>query len=362
VATLAEIRRSIGARTGQPFFRRAGAGYMTATGGTTLTLIDTNFLLQADDYWNGQSVYVCTQQMSRVINDFVQTTKTISWLEPITAVAAGNTYEIWSQFTPIEVHNAINQALRDAWPFFFDQVTTTLAVQEGMVNYALSSLTTTPKWLAQVWLEVPYASYVSTADASPGAQDYLKDADQTFTSDDVGKEIRIYDGTSAGDVRTVSALVSSSILQVSEDFTTTLDATSKYRLVDVTTEQPKWVFLPYWRTDKKNTPTYLRLTAPLAGSEGLLLRLVYEAEYEALSAETDDTSCPQEYVELAAIARLYLTKATSAPPSEAKTWPVLQRSFAEAAQMFALKNQFKHLEGTMQRSVGLRSLPSDYPF
>lgn len=361
--TLQNLRRSIGRRSQQRFFADWGT-YGEATGGTTTTLVDSNKLgAYADNALKGSYVYFPATQVTRRITASDQSSTNITWVGAVTTVVSGDDYEIWHSFTPTAVHDAINQALRDAWPFLFDYVEDFLVLQNSIgTGYSLTSLTRTPRYLASVYMETLAPSYAGQV-TTVVAQNRLKDTNNTFTSDDVGKQIRIYDGTSQGDIRTISSLVDSNTVEVSVNFTSTLATDSKYRMVDVNAETHGYKFITEWSVDKFSNPTKLRIGGHPFGYEGYTLRLLYESEYTALSAEADTTTVPQEYVELNALAHLYAIKLSSAPVSELKNWSTLYELMSNAAAQFAAKNRFQHLSSTWadDQHVGSR-ISQEYPF
>lgn len=362
--SLLALRRSLGTRTQQPFFRLFGETARDATGGTTTTLIDTAGLTQPDDFWNGQTVFLPTTIQSRYIADFAQSTKTLTFLEALSgAVISGDDYEIWSSFTPMEIRSAINAALRDAWPFFFATAEARLVIQNGVgTSYSLSSLSPAPRMINKVYLEDGAASHTGN-NTSTVAQNRLIDSNHTFTSADVGKEIRIYEGTSQGDIRTISSIINANTVQVSSNFTSILTTTSKYRLVNTADSVHNYSFLTQWSTPSLNNPTTLRLGGHPYGFEGYVLRLLYEAEYPSLSLDADTTDAPQEYVELAALARLYSIKLTGAPSSEIRNWGAAYQSVTEQLQAYTAKNRYSHLPTTFlepERAIG--RVAQEYPF
>lgn len=365
MASRGTLRQSIGQRLGLPFFERFGGTSLTATGGTTTTLIDTVNLLQPDNFWRNSHLWHATDSFSRVISASSQSAKTLTWIEPVPgAVISGDVYEVWSRWSALDVNNAINRALRDAWPYFFTVNDGYLVIQDDIsVNYDLTGLSPTVKRLAAVFLEYIGTDIAGQSVATPGAQDYLKDTNQTFTSEHVGWQVRIYKGTSAGDYRTVSALVDANTLQVSANFTSTLDATSYYRLVDVNAASSGYIPFTNWRINKIDTPTILRLSAHPQALEGYLLRLVYEAEFPDLTTETATTTCPQEYVELAAIARLLADRMAQAPYADIQAMSAMQAMYVKSLERYVETHKWQHMPGQIINDQRVTHLfPSDWPF
>jgi hypothetical protein len=300
----------------------------------------------------------------RVISASDQATKTLTFLEPTAAISASDAYEIWSQFSPHMVHDSINDTLRAAWPFFFTVNEGRIVLQEKVgIDYPLTSLSPVPKWMARVQMEGGgHASDAGYNNAAPGAQDRLKDTTKTFTAEHVGQEIRIFGGTSKGDIRTVSALIDANTLQVSANFTTLLDTTSRYRIVDIQDVTQVLQDILYWSVDKYSDPTVVRLGTHPSGWLGHIIRIAYEAEYTDLTTEASATTAPTEWLTLGTMARLFLMKLASAPSSERNTWAALQRSYSEAADQLAQTTRFQHLTTQLIDDQGEHGLPADYPF
>lgn len=361
--SLATLRRAIGRNLRQPFFTRFAAGYGTATSGSTTTLIDTTKLLQADNFWRGQYVFFPTTGEVREISASTQSTKTLTWLEPLAAGITTDQYEIWSQFTALEVNDAINRALRSAWPYLFSVQEKFLVIQlDTNTEYSLTSLSPSPRWLSQVQVERNVNSLTGT-NTTTVAQNRLKDTNQTFTSEHVGWQVRIYDGTSKGDYRTVSSVVDSNTLEVSANFTTILTTTSKYRLADVGHEARNFMFETSWSVDAFTNPTKIRLGSHPYSYEGFLLRLLYEAEFDTLATEAATTTCPREFVELMAAAKIYHTRLSSAPASEIKNWGMMYETTMALATRYAMENKMQHLATTMTDDQdSLNGYDAEYPF
>jgi len=364
MSTRTLLRRAIARRTRQPFFRRMNATEGTATGGGTTTLDDSTLLLQPNNFWNNSLVYLPATDVVREISAYTLANNRLTWIELTAAVGAGDKYESWSTFSPIEVHDAINQGLRDAWPNLFTVDVQDLVVREHVgVTHDLSGLSPLPKRVAQVWLESLGPSSVTGVSTGVGlAQNRLEDTERTFTAADVGKEIRIYGGTSVGDRRTISAFVDANTVDVSANFSSTLDATSKYRMVDVVHAYSYFSSILNWDVDQYDHPANLYVSTQLSTYEGWLLRLVCESEYEVLAKEDSVTECPDEYVELAALSRLYLTALHGRPESELDEWIALQRTYSEAAETYAKRHRMQHMHGQITDVSVARGRPSYYPF
>jgi hypothetical protein len=111
----------------------------SATGGTTTTLIDTVQRKEADDNFNGMTLFVLdgdNADLTRRITDFVQSTATLTVGAFSNAMAAGDRYLI-SQAVREDLVQAINAALTDIGDV--TQVDTSLTVVADQTEYSLPS-------------------------------------------------------------------------------------------------------------------------------------------------------------------------------------------------------------------------------
>ena len=362
MSTRAQLRRAIGVITGQPFFRRYGAAPRTATGGTTTTIVDNLTLWQELNYWVGAFAYLPTTDEVRPITAYTPVTWTVTWLELATAVVAGTLYEIWTQYTPHEVHQAINEALRKAWPFFFTVNELPIVIRSSFgVDYALAAASPAVRKGLQLWMEHSVSS-VTGISAGGVAINQLRDTNAAFVAADIGMSIRIYGGTSAGDIRTVTAIVNPTTIQVGVNFTVILTTTSLYRMVDLTAVTSNYQPVRTWDLDKLENPTLLRLTSHPAGYEGCLLRFAYEAEMETLAAEATNTVCPDGFVIPAALSWLMMVKMGSTPAEYLESWAAQQRAFSADAADYARTHAFQHLPTFIQDESAFGGHGSDWPF
>lgn len=361
-------RLELGIRTGQPFFRKWGKSAGTGSAsGTTTTLIDTARLLEEDDYWNGSFIYFPSTNELREISDFDQGTSTVTWLGAL-ASATGNTtgYEIWSTFTPIEVHAALDNALQEAWPFFFDVSSNEeMCVEdEHGLLYTLPT-TDTIKRLLQVYL-MYYESDYSGAVTTKGTTTQVIDSSAAFTSaDEVGRWVCVYrDGDTAnGDVRQIDSVTDANTLVVSSAFTEALPVGTDYIIVNKESTSNDQVLLQNWIVDVADNPTKLWLSDHPSGCEGYLFRLVYEKEYSSLSAEASTTNAPLEYLYHKSMAYLYALKLASAPAVEQPVWESLWKLEERKMEQYIKSRAFRHLPATVtDHNAHHFGLPSDYPF
>ena len=344
--TRAELRYLIGLTARQPFFERFASGFLTATGGTTTTLVDTANLKQDDDFWNGQFLYLPTRNISRIISDFTSTTSTLVFREPVQTITSGTRYEIWAHFSPADVHNAINLTLHDAWPFFYDDQTDFFVIVPESGRVLTLPFSAVPRFVYEIAVENPADSVTGQVTQQSGNSTYLIDSSRTFTTEDIGKEIRIFAGEGAGDRRIIAAIINTTTVQVNSAWTNTPNTSSKYLMTNA--KNATYERLHNWEARPLNAVTTIFLKHSMEQWAGRLLRVSYESEFTSLQSDTDITNCPQEFVIMGALARLYLSRLGSAPYSEDVTWVNMQRVYAEAANTYAMKYRYVHHNGVLE--------------
>ncbi len=182
--------------------RNLGGVYLesTATGGTTTTMVDTTGLQgqYADDYLNDCWVSIITdaggahaapEGQSRRVSDFVGSTGTITVATAFSASPAnGDTYRVWSVAPKAELLDAVAEALRAAWPAFYQRVVdTTLTIEDDTYEYTLPAAI---EYLQEVELQgnedseyyVPLNNW-RTRKESGGTRTLILDHRQSYTTD-----------------------------------------------------------------------------------------------------------------------------------------------------------------------------------
>ena len=286
-----------------PFFLRYKNGYLDADSGSTTTIID-NALTQKDKFWNNAWVYrVATQEASLILN-FTALDDTLNLETPVTAFASGDDYEIHSIWNAYEIHEAINQAIRDARRVFFETITDeTLIVQEDKMAYALSSLSRAPFVISHVWLEQPSSVARGTLVSATGTTFVVENAG-ILTGVNTSWKVSIYDGTGKGQIRSIVSVASATGTVAA--WTTTPDNTSKYALWDASEERYDWYPFDAIRLDStKEFPDTLYFSVRPVDFYGMRIRLEYAALPNELSAEADVTYVPASYLLPAAVAKLH---------------------------------------------------------
>ena len=314
--TRAEIRRTIAREMRMPFSRRQD--YLSADAASSVSeLIDTD-LTQESGYWENQYIYVPTTGDVRLIvtHDGGRTALIPEYnFSATTLDTNGNyVYEIHRTFSADDIHQAINDAIEDGFPSFFDVVVDeTMVLCEDTLEYALTSLSTTPWLMRKIWVEVIDNGSNGTAAAGAATSITLS---SSFSSTDMvtnptNYRISIYDGTSKGDVRTPSAYNNTTKIATVSAWTATPTTTSKYRVWDATSQSSDWKRLLAVKFDQKEWPTKMYLKRRYSGLNGGRLRLQYLAKPAQLTTEVGTTLIPERYIVSKAMSSLFETMANS---------------------------------------------------
>jgi hypothetical protein len=288
------LRRAIASELQMPFFRRFTAGESTTdTGSTSSKIVDAS-LTQRDGFWNGSWNYMPGTAEQSIIRSFDAGTKAYQLETPLAAAPAdtGDAYEIHTLWAASEIHAAINRAIQGASRIFPESVVdATLVMQEGVLEYSLTGLTKSVFQLNKVWIENPGTVLRGTASAGAAATITLESVP---TDIDTGWKISIYAGTGKGQVKSYVSNVGNVVTVAA--WTTQPDNTSKYALWDASDEIYDWVPLSHIYMDTLEFPDVLRLRGRWPQHFGMRMRLEYLGVPAELSAETDTTIVPKEYV------------------------------------------------------------------
>jgi hypothetical protein len=314
-ATLATLRQSLSREMRMPFFRR----WTSLTADTTSTvakLVDAT-LTQESGYWENQWVYVPSTGDVRQIVSWDKTSYTLQPEYDFTSMADTDItdgYEIHLAFNAIDLKGAINRAIDESFPAFFDvAVDETMCLQEDTREYTLAGLAVVPWLMRKVWVEVIDNGASGTATAGGATSITLESGYNCadMQTNPTRYRISIYDGTSKGDVRTPSAYNNTTKIATVTAWTATPTTTSKYRVWDASSQSSDWRRLLSVKLDQKEWPTKMYLTSRFSGFNGGRFRIQYLAQPAALTTEASTTIVPKEYIIEKAQSYLYGTMANS---------------------------------------------------
>lgn len=289
--TRATLRRKIARQLMYRFPQYVGDS-STFSGTPTTTAMADPVLVQGADFWNQSWVYDVANDESRIATDFGGGTLTTQAFS--TAPSAGATYEIHDYWNAGAIHQAINRAIEDGWPAFFDQVTDeTLILEEDKLAYTISSLSSAPWLVLQMWVEKNTSVLRGEVESSTSTT--LTDTGAGFTSVDSNWRVSIYAGTGSGDLRTGSSGTADTVT-VTSAWSSNPDTTSKYAAWDTSNQIVDWRRVYAVRFDQKEFPNIMYLTRRYPVLYGLRMRLIYLAKPAQLSADSDTTVVPEEFI------------------------------------------------------------------
>lgn len=304
--TLTDLRRAIARELEMPFFKRYKNGFLDADSGTTVELVDAA-LTQKDKFWNGAWLYRVASQEASLITNFTASDNKLVLEVPITSIVTGDDYEIHNLWNAYDIHEAINQAIRDSRRIFFETVTDeTLIVEADKLAYSLASLTKTPHMIQKVWLERPASVRRGTVVSATSTVTTLENAGVT-SGVNTNWKISIYDGTGTGQIRDILDANPGAVQHAA--WTTTPNSTSKYALWDASEQLYDWYPWDALRYDStKEFPDMLYFSRRPIDFLGLRIRLEYIAFPAELSGETNTTVVPISYIVPAAVSKLHSRK------------------------------------------------------
>lgn len=345
-STRAEIRRAVCRILGMKFFK-SFENYSTCSTASTVSRVVDTCLTQQDDEWKNMYFFIAGDSnaasnvgaVRRITSFDAAGDALLPEFDLLAAPTGATQYEIHNIFSTFEIHQAINQAIAEAFPAFFDIVSDeSLVIKEDTTDYSLSSLTYSPWIISSVWLEQPDESMMGTATA--GAVGYLTDTNANFTGVDTNWKISIYDGTGAGQLRSVSSLTGTTKINVSVAFTTAPDTTSKYRVWNPLEQSQKWHRVYAFHTDLGEHPSTLYLTKKYSNIYGARIRLVYATQPAELTSEASTTVVPEEYVISRAVEMLAASRVANSRTDRDK-WAVMEQMYRQRAETYRQRNSFR---------------------
>lgn len=352
-STRAELRRAICLELGMPFFRRYANYLNFGSGSTGVTVINTD-LAQADNTWKNMWFYVASVTPStstgatadsgnlgavRLITEFSADSDALTLEYDLTATPeTDSTFEIHNVWNAHEIHGAINRAIREAFPHFFNIVTDeTLVLEEYKLSYDISALTYRPWIIADVYVERPTSSMSGTASATSTTS--LTDSTADFSGVDTNYKLSIYSGTGSGQIKSVASVIGTTQINVTT-WTTTPDTTSKYKLWDASEEKLEWYRLTSLRFDSHEFPSTMYLTRLYPGAYGYRFRLKYATDELEMDDDDDTTAIPKEYIIYKAIEFLAASRVASSK-ADREEYAVMEQLYRSKAEDYKERHAFR---------------------
>ena len=350
-STRAALRRAICSELAMPFARRYPS-YLTCDSASSSSQIVDADLTQSDDYWKNMWLYICANVSTstgatlddnvgevRLIDGFLNKDNTLLLDRALPQAATEyDRYEIHDNWNAYEIHNAINRAIRDGAPDFFDVVEDeTLILKEDTIEYDISSLTNRPWVISSVYIERPYNAVSGSPTATAATS--LTDTGADFSDVAAGWLVSIYDGTGAGQLRTITSVTGTTQLNVAA-WTTIPATTSKYLLWNPSEQRSDWYRVTSARFDRLEYPSTLYLSKLYWGDYGARIRLTYATDCLEMDDDADTTAVPKEFVVYKAIEILAASRVSSAK-ADREHYAILEQDYGNRAETYRQKHAFR---------------------
>lgn len=264
------------------------------------------------------------------------------------------------RFTNDEYNDAINWAIREAWPWMVKQVvdTTTVVIVDDRLTYTLP---TDIRVLQDIRIENTSIVCSGTATGSQSGTT-LVDTSQSWTTDAYNTDyaVCLTDGTGQGQQRTITDTAATS-LTVATWTTPPADGVTEYIIKKLAEETSTWNRIFQYRIEDNAGVLTLRLHSQYESGMSVMLR--YVTSYSTLASDGATTDLDVNWILLAGEAYLYRMWMSNIPEhsSEQRRW-MLQYNEQE------MKNyKVEHatpIRGVQIRynTLGNRTVDSEYPF
>jgi hypothetical protein len=302
--TRKDLRRALGRQMGMRFYRYTSQEAITSQ---TDVVIVANFLVQRDDFWNRSWYYELANDETRMIIDSNKVSKNVTLEFTPTGMGTAALFEILDFYSPKMVHEAINEAMRNAWPEFFEtKEDFSLCVARDMMEYTFLT-TMKPFMVFQVWVERPSSvgryGVASTGTTTECTLDTTEDISHLTTD----YWITFYDGTGKGSARKIAT-----IDNATKKITWVLaigaapKADTLVAITNPTKKDEDWYPVHACDFDNKQWPDKMRFKAAydnqFAGSRIMIRYITVPAE---LDTDAATTAVPIDFVLSRARAALY---------------------------------------------------------
>jgi hypothetical protein len=295
------------------FYLRYPTGSLTFTAGndTNADANDTETwyctkLTQGEGFWNNSYIWTTSTDanrnaVERRISNFNADQDGLYLEYPCDTdeiPTTDDTFELFDIWPPTQIHEAINDSIRDSWMEFPEiLVDETLVIEEDKKAYDLSGLSRTPASVLQLYAERSQSrrqGVISTVTDSDNFGDTSMDlSDVTSTT----WRASIYSGTGKGQLFTISAVsTTTQIFTVETSATTNPDTTSKVVIWDSGDEELNWYRIHAARFDRPDYPNTMYIQGEPSASWGLRYRMVYVPQPIELDEDTDATAVPRYFI------------------------------------------------------------------
>ena len=298
-----------------PFFERFSGGIVLEDSTSAdSTIIRDSRLTMSRDYWNNAWVWNVNTGEHRRVVDFIENENgMVAEYDWVTTPDTTHTIEIFNKWSPIQIHDSINEAIREGFPAFFDVIIDeSIVLEEDKLEYDLvtsvggrGTLSNAYR-IKNIWIEQTGSGGQHEATAGVGfATSRLTDSGATFTaSGDTDWRVAIYAGTGAGQTSEVSSADSDGNITLATALNAAPDTTTKFRIWNQNKQVYTWRPLSAITFDAKDWPNTMYLHNRYASLYGLRFRIQYIAEPQELTSDTSSTVVPRKYIQHYALSKL----------------------------------------------------------
>ena len=280
------LRRQIATDLGMPFFERFSGGIVLEDSTSAdSTIIRDSRLTQSRDYWNSAWVWNVNTGEHRMNIDFLENENgMIPEFEWVTSPTTSHTIEIFNKWSPLQIHDAINEAIREGFPAFFDVVMDeSIVLEANKLEYDLVTsvggrgVLSNAYRIKNIWIEQPAKGSSHTASAGAGfATSRLTDSDATFTANgDTEWRVSTFDGVQSGQTVEVASADSDGNITLGTSLNGTPDSTTKFRVWNQVDQIYTWQLLSAIEFDAKDWPNTMYLKNRYSGLYGMLFRIQF---------------------------------------------------------------------------------------
>ena len=321
-----------------PFFKRFPLGLQAdADSDLDSSFLQDDRLVQARQYWKNMWLYNVSNDEYRRVSDFRhEQNRLVPEFDFTTTPSTTDIFEILSIFTPDEIHDAIDDAIREGFPTFFDVVTDeSMIYEQDKISYDLVNVVggrgvlTNPLRIKKLWIEQATTGTIHLA--TSGAAGTITDANATFTAVDTSWRVSIFKGTGSGQTQLVASGDDAGILTPIANWTVTPDSSSRFRVWDASLEVVEWRDLAAVKFDAKDYPTNMYMAARMPSWYGMRFRIQYIGEPQVFTNDSAPTTVvPTKYIKHYAMSVLFDKRARSHPSEQTKFGDLADREMVKA--------------------------------
>lgn len=344
--TRKQLRKLICTELLMPFYQRFGETDITVSNYASKS-VTVNALNQTNDFWNNQWIYIPEINFTDKIVDWVQSTHVLVLESGSDLITSGMSVEIIRDFSAVELHQAINRALGNSYPAFFDMTTNyTLVLCEDKLEYDLSNLSPAISRIASISVERPanniYATVTQVEEVTVGSDtfcDMTVDVDTSeVTSDWLMSN---YSTLTGGAWRNLVSSPSAGVVRVLTPLGTNIFfAGDKVMLWNPKVQEYHWDDLVDYNANAFEFPSWIQFHYLDDSFYGCRLLINYVKVPGGLAAEDDETIVPSGYAVPAALSLLAATRINDIRVDRQK-WAIIQQQAAAEAQNFRELNYFR---------------------